>query len=511
MSKCLGSLLEGLEVQSFCGDIGINVEGISYDSRNVNEGDLFVAVPGTRQDGGKFIRDALQKGARVVVAENVPQGIEESICFVKVSNSRKALAELAANFYEHPSKDLQLIGVTGTNGKTTTTLLLEAILKHSGFSVGVLGTLSYRWADKHRKASMTTPESLDLQRLFSEMRQDKVSHVVMEVSSHALALGRVKGCTFRAGIFTNLSQDHLDFHPTMEDYFSAKALLFQNGTSGMSAPLAAVINTDDPYGRRLIEDAASREVWSYSVNSSDARVWVKTCELSPSGIKAEFSTPEGLLMVRSPLIGRLNLYNLLCAATTALSLGIPKTSISEGLRTVCCVDGRLQRVAIPPEAGFEVVVDYAHTPDAMEKTLGCLKEMTKGRLLGVFGCGGNRDRKKRPLMGMIGAQLADVVVLTSDNPRNEDPESIIKEIEPGVQGTGISFFDPGTKLCPDRGYTVEADRKKAIQLALSWSRPGDTVFIGGKGHETYQIIGDRVFPFDDRLVVEDYFKSQTDC
>ncbi|NLJ26747.1 UDP-N-acetylmuramoyl-L-alanyl-D-glutamate--2,6-diaminopimelate ligase [Desulforhabdus amnigena] len=507
MAKNLEILLQGLDVLEIRGDLQTQVNGLAYDSRQIGDGDLFVAIRGTRQDGNQFVGDAVRRGARVVVVESLP---EDSGCatFVKVPDCRNALARMAANYYEHPSRDIQLIGVTGTNGKTTTTLLIESILQKGGASVGVLGTLGYRWGSKRKDAPMTTPESLDLQRFFYEMRQDGVSHVVMEVSSHALALGRVDGCVFRAGVFTNLSQDHLDFHSTMEDYFAAKAILFRDPSLSCGENFVAVINGDDPFGVRFLENPPQNGLWSYSALHKDARVWVKDVTLSPAGIHAELSTPLGNFRIRSHLIGRLNLYNLLCAATTALALGYSKEAVADGLEAVSHVDGRLQRVPVPRERGYEVVVDYAHTPDAMEKSLNCLREMTRGRLWVVFGCGGDRDRTKRPLMGEVAAQVGDLVVITSDNPRSEVPESIIEQIEPGVRSVGLPCLTGRDFARAEKGYMIEPDRKAAIELALSRAEPGDVIFIGGKGHETYQIIGGKVHAFDDRSVVHNYFKTR---
>jgi UDP-N-acetylmuramoyl-L-alanyl-D-glutamate--2,6-diaminopimelate ligase len=505
MKKSLGTLLQDLEIVEARGDLNTRVTGITYDSRLVQEDFLFVAIPGSLRDGSQFIRDALERGARAVVCQNAPaNGVP--VPMVRVRDSRRALAKLAANFFEHPSLGLQLIGVTGTNGKTTTTLLLESILRSGGHRPGVIGTLGYRWAGRKQKASLTTPECLDLQRILFEMRQEHVTHAVMEVSSHALSLGRVDGCVFRAGVFTNLSQDHLDFHGTMEDYFQAKQRLFSAYLGPRDQGSTAIVNADDPYGKRLMDSAGKARVWSYSMTPGNADVSVLSSELSASGIRASLATPAGEMEIRSPLLGRLNLYNLLAAASTALALGIPEKTVASGLQSVDSVDGRLQRVPIPEGSGFEVVVDYAHTPDAMDKSLNCLKEMTKGRLLVVFGCGGDRDRGKRPLMGEVAGKLGDLVVITSDNPRSEAPDAIIREIEAGARASGLRFFDAVSSPRPDGGFTIEVDRRRAIELALSWARPGDMLFIGGKGHETYQIIGDRVLDFDDRVVVREYFQ-----
>ena len=505
MTKSLATLIEGLEIDAGRGNLHLPVSGIAYDSRLVEAGDAFVALHGSHVEGSDFIPDAIQRGARVIITESSPTNSSQ-VTFLRVPDSRKALARLALNFYENPSTHFQLIGVTGTNGKTTTTFLIESILEKAGGRVGIVGTLGYRWANKRKVAPMTTPESSDLQRFFSEMNEDRVTHVVMEVSSHALALGRVEGCLFDVGVFTNLSQDHLDFHTTMQDYFSAKALLFSDEVSTRAKGFTSVINIDDPHGKRLSEGITGN-LWSYSIDDRKARVWVKRAELEPSGIQTTLSTPCGDLTISSPLPGRLSLYNLVAAATTALALGVSREAVSEGLHDVSQVDGRLQRVPVPAAWGFEVIVDYAHTPDAMEKALSCLKEMTKGRLLVVFGCGGDRDRAKRPLMGQVAAHFGDLVVLTSDNPRSEPPAAIVREIEPGVQAFGFAYRQPSEIIPAVKAYTIQVDRKEAIDLALSWARPGDVVFIGGKGHETYQIIGNEVLPFDDRVVVQDYVDS----
>jgi UDP-N-acetylmuramoyl-L-alanyl-D-glutamate--2,6-diaminopimelate ligase len=540
MAKILADLLRDLEVQESYGDLQTIISGLSYNSRQVKEGDLFVAVQGTRWDGHQFIDDALRRGAHAIVVQAGKLGAREvgklskfGATLIEVVNSRRALAQLAVSFYDDPSRDLNLIGITGTNGKTTTTILLESILKHAGNSVGVIGTLGYRWGDTVLPAPMTTPESLDLQRLFHEMRQAQVTHVVMEVSSHALALGRVRDCTFKTGVFTNLSQDHLDFHKTLEDYFAAKALLFREYLCMNGNCPIAVINEEDPYGERLRRNLLDDEcwgshpewdsstqdspfsfngtIWSYSISPPSLLppgrqrgkasmetchnwIWIEKAELRASGIRAKLSTPQGPLKLDSPLLGRLNLFNLLASVTTALALEIPKDAICEGIEAVHSVEGRLQPV--PTSTGYDVVVDYAHTPDAMEKSLTCLRELTQGHLLVVFGCGGDRDRGKRPLMGDVAARLGDFVILTSDNPRSEPPEAIIGDIEQGLKQQGLK-----------QDYIVEVNRREAIRLALSMARPGDMVFIGGKGHETYQIIGNERLPFDDRLEVMNCLKS----
>jgi UDP-N-acetylmuramoyl-L-alanyl-D-glutamate--2,6-diaminopimelate ligase len=503
----LADLLEGVEPIAVSGAIDLPVTALCYDSRRVTPGTAFVAIRGMAQDGHQYIQNALDRGATAVIAEQ-PAPVSSTALWIQLHDTRKALALMAANFYQRPTESLQLIGVTGTNGKTTTTHLLEGILNQARFKVGIIGTLAYRWAKKYIPAPMTTPESLDLQRLFHAMLRDEVTHAVMEVSSHALALGRVEGCRFRAAVFTNLSQDHLDFHANLDDYFAAKALLFFHHLRqhhGGPRPVA-IINLDDPCGKELLENTHG-EPWSYSMRQSQAQVWVKQVEFAAGGIRADFATPRGTLELRSPLLGRLNLYNILAAVTTALAMGIPEDRIVAGLEAVTSVDGRLQRV--PTGRSFEVVVDYAHTPDAMEKSLHCLRELTSARLLVVFGCGGDRDRTKRRLMGKVAATLGDVVIVTSDNPRTEDPQAIIADIEPGLRETGIASIPPALDYRPNGSgcYTVEADRRQAIRLALSWAQPGDLVCIAGKGHETYQIVGREVLPFDDRVVVREWLGS----
>lgn len=510
--KTLKQISNGLEILFAGGDMDTPVSGVCNDSRLAGPGSLFVCVPGTRVDGHAFIGDAVARGATAIIAENDASD-HGPAAFIRVKDSRRALAIVSANFYDHPASKLNLIGITGTNGKTTTSLLLESIIRSAGFNPGVLGTLAYRWAGKEIPASMTTPESLHLQKIFHEMLGDGVTHVVMEVSSHALALGRIDGCSFRAGIFTNLSQDHLDFHASMEEYFSAKKLLFCNYLDPSAS--VAVINADDAYGRKILDNGAcglkalsySAEIPARSGNRPESPACnVRRVEFTSHGLSALIETPRGTLKIESPLVGRLNLYNVLAAASGAVALGLPEGAICAGIRAVTHVDGRLQRVALPARCGFQVIVDYAHTPDAMDKALTCLREMTSNRLIAVFGCGGDRDRGKRPVMGRIAAERADLVIVTSDNPRTEVPEDIIDQIETGMEETGICRIS-GSQIPDEKCYIREVDRRRAIRLALSLARPGDVIFLGGKGHETYQIIGTTKYPFDDRLVVDEYFRK----
>ncbi len=494
--KELSELLRDLGSAVLHGSDRISVSGLAYDSRKVRPGDLFVALRGERHDGHHYIRAAMDRGASAILLERLPEK-PLGIPVIRVPDTRKAMARIAAVFYDHPADRLCLVGITGTNGKTTTSVLLESILEAAGFRVGIVGTLGYRWRAINEKGAMTTPESVDLQRIFRAMADDGVTHGVMEVSSHALVLRRVEGIRFDAAVFTNLSQDHLDFHESVEAYFQAKRRLFTRHLKQDAEIPRAVINVDDPHGQRLMAEGV--QAFTYGVAGGDAEIRPEEVRMDPSGIRTKIRTPEGTVSVASPLMGRLNLYNILAAVGAATVLDIPLKAVQEGIGKVECVDGRLQR--IPSPWGFDVVVDYAHTPDAMEKALECLREVTRGRLWVVFGCGGDRDRKKRPLMGEVAGRLGDVVVLTSDNPRTEPPEAIIREIEPGVRRTGKVYFSWEDGKRPLTGYTVEPDRKTAIRMAVKAAEPGDVIFVGGKGHETVQIIGAETVPFDDRRVV----------
>jgi UDP-N-acetylmuramoyl-L-alanyl-D-glutamate--2,6-diaminopimelate ligase len=510
MIKKLENLIEGLEVIAPARGLDVEVSGVCHDSRLVSKGTLFICLPGTRVDGHEFVSEAIARGAVAVVAQKEIADLKTG--FVRVADSAAAMATIAANFYDRPASKLQLIGITGTNGKTTTSLLIESILRCAGATPGVLGTISYRWADKEIPAAMTTPQSLELQSLFYRMVQDGVSHVVMEVSSHALALGRVAGCEFKTAVFTNLSQDHLDFHATMEDYFAAKELLFSSCLSSDNSSVA--INLDDEYGARIIGNGAcgAHRVLGYSAGhkAGDAAgtgvqtVVAENVHLSARGISGRVQTPAGPINVDSRLLGNLNLYNILAAISAALCLGVAPEAIEEGIRKLSHVDGRLQPVTVPEQCGFQVVVDYAHTPDAMQKAISCLRDMTQNRLIAVFGCGGDRDRKKRPMMGKVAAKAADIVIITSDNPRSEPPGDILDQIEEGIK-LSLPLLSPAEMVWAKKGYVREVDRRKAIELALSIARPKDMIFIGGKGHETYQIIGASRHSFDDRQIVRQYF------
>jgi UDP-N-acetylmuramoyl-L-alanyl-D-glutamate--2,6-diaminopimelate ligase len=456
------------------------VTAVAYDSRRVAPGTLFVAVQGLSTDGNLYVEAARRKGAVAVASERPPAGEGP---WLQVADAREALALLSAAVLGHPAASLRLVGVTGTNGKTTTTHLLDAALRAAGLRTGLIGTVQYRIGDRLAESVRTTPESSDLQELFREMADAGCTHVVMEVSSHSLSLKRVFGCSFGVAAFTNLTRDHLDFHGDMESYFAAKRLLFD---AYLAADGQVVINLDDDRGAELARSARG-EAWTFSLDPGrGARITATDLRLDLRGTSFRASTPVGSFPVHTPLLGRFNVQNVLAALGASLALGLPPEAVLRGLGSVTGVPGRLERV----EGGqpFTVVVDYAHTDDALKNLLETVRELSPRRLITVFGCGGDRDRSKRPLMGAVAARLSDVAVVTSDNPRSEPPEAILEEIQRGMNGGRRAL----------RHAIV--DRKDAITFALEMAEAGDAVVIAGKGHETYQVLRDRTVPFDDRQV-----------
>ncbi len=461
------------------GDPGVEVREVTHDSRKVGSGSLFVAIRGLATDGNLFVDAARKKGAVAVVSEGParPGGT-----WVQVKDARTALALLSAAVLGDPAGSLELVGVTGTNGKTTTTYLIDAALRAAGRTTGLLGTVQYRVGTRVAEASRTTPEASDLQAFLREMKDAACTHAVLEVSSHSLELKRVHGLAFRVAVFTNLTRDHLDFHGDMERYFAAKRRLFD---TLLRADGHAVINADDDRGRELARVARGR-VLTYSVGKKPADLSAEEISLGLEGTRFKVRTRSGDVEVRTPLLGRFNVSNILAAFGAALALDVPAEAAIAGLASVTGVPGRLERV----EAGqnFTVVVDYAHTDDALKNLLETVRELRPRRIITVFGCGGDRDRTKRPLMGAVASRLSDVAVLTSDNPRSEPPEAILEEIQRGM---------PSGRGAPRH---VVADRREAIALAVEMAGPGDAVVIAGKGHETYQVLRDRTVPFDDRQV-----------
>jgi UDP-N-acetylmuramoyl-L-alanyl-D-glutamate--2,6-diaminopimelate ligase len=462
------------------GPLDRDITGITYDSRRVMPGNLFVAVRGERTDGHRFVEAAIDRGATAVVLEQ-ECGCNPRATQIKVADTRRTMALASASFYNHPSQQLKVVGVTGTNGKTTTAFMVKAILEAAGVGAGLMGTVQYEIGQRIIPALRTTPESVDIQEMMSQMLRSGCGAVSMEVSSHALDQQRVAGVEYDVAVFTNLTQDHLDYHGTMETYFEAKAKLF--GMLGAAQKTGrAVINADNEYGRNLIARMGGENV----IRAQDVRV-------SADGTYFVVRTPLGAMPISLPLIGRYNVYNALAAIGAGLALGIEWPTIDRALSRMRPVRGRLEPV--PINEGFRVYVDYAHTEDALRNVLMTVSELTRGRVIVVFGCGGDRDRGKREPMGRASCALADFSILTTDNPRTEDPREILKEIEQG--------FSSGS-----RGrYQVIVDRREAIERALDIARPGDAVLIAGKGHEAYQEFADTVVPFNDRQVVEEYFSQ----
>jgi UDP-N-acetylmuramoyl-L-alanyl-D-glutamate--2,6-diaminopimelate ligase len=478
----LKGLLTGVQVRSGMPERDLPIRQVANDSRKVQAGALFVAIHGVATDGNLYAKDAAARGAAAVVSED-PAPVEwpRKIPWIQVSEGRKSLAIAASNFYGQPAKALTLVGVTGTNGKTTTSSLIDSILRASGAKTGLFGTIAYHTPNGEHPAPNTTPESLELQNFFGEIRDAGGTFATMEASSHALAMDRLWGCHFAVAVFTNLTRDHIDYHKTFENYFAAKRRLFEG--TGAGAPDVSVINTDDEWGKKLA--GLGNKTLTYGLqNGSDLKA--KKFQLSFKGLNFAAQTPNGAIQVESELVGRINVYNILAAIGAGIGLGLSNEVIETGIRNLHAVAGRFQRVDYGQP--FLVVVDYAHTDDALENLIRTARELNaKGRIITVFGCGGSRDRTKRPIMGELSGRLSDLSVLTSDNPRQEDPLKIISDIVVGMQKSGGK-------------YMIEPDRAKAIRLAIDEARAGDIVLLAGKGHEDYQIFADRTIHFDDREV-----------
>jgi UDP-N-acetylmuramyl-tripeptide synthetase len=481
-------------IQSGTGNAGdIDVTSIHYDSRTVKEGGLFVAVKGLAADGHDYIMNAVSKGAVAVIVQKEITGL--SVPALVVTDSRKALALLSARFFGNPSERLHVTGVTGTNGKTSITYLIESIFNEAGYITGVIGTINFRYGDTVIPNPMTTPDSLELQTIMGEMEKAGVTHVIMEVSSHAVDLDRIYGMSFDTAVFTNLTQDHLDYHESMDAYFDCKKRLFTEYLA-KTAPhkkATAVINIFDPNGLKLADHV---QVPILKTGTPDSDIRLEDGQLDIKGTRGTLVTPKGRITISSSAIGRHNLENILNAAGAALAANAPLDAVRKGIEHFR-VPGRLER--IDNTKGFDVFVDYAHTPDGLKNVLETVRPLTPGRVITVFGCGGDRDKGKRPKMGKISETYSDLTIVTLDNPRTEDPESIIRHILDGMDSTFIENqasvldFNKGVTV-----HTVEPDRKTAIRLAIRSARPGDCVLIAGKGHETYQIFKTKTIDFDDR-------------
>ncbi len=468
-------ILKGLTYTVLSGDKSIEINNPQYDSRKIKCGDMFFAIGGFNVDGHNFISKAIENGAKTVVVEK-DVTLVEGITFIKVENGRRALAIAASNFYNNPSKKMKIIGITGTNGKTTSAFMLKGILEAKGYKVGLIGTIANYIGNKEIHTEKTTPESLELQQLFKDMVDSDIDYCVMEVSSHSLDLDRVYGIEFSQGIFTNLTQDHLDFHKTFENYFNAKSKLFKICKH-------SVVNVDDSYGIKLLEKINSR-VTTYSIEK-ESDLKGTDINLESTGIIFNLKGNEKTYKVQLPIPGRYNVYNALGCIGAALDEGIDMSTIVEGLSKVT-VPGRCENLTLGMNLGFQVIRDYSHTPDSLKNILENLRELTKGKLICIFGCGGDRDRTKRPIMGEIGTELSDIAIITSDNPRSEDPYMILEDIKAGVEKSN---------------YKLIENRREAIKTALLLGEKDDIIVIAGKGHETYQILKNETIHFDEKEVV----------
>ncbi len=478
----LGDLLKSVPIEECCADLEMEIGGVSYDSRKTVAEDLFVAMTGYAADGHDFIPAAAEKGAVCVLCERAPQA---DVPWVRVRSARRALALLGANWFGHPAEEMVMIGVTGTNGKTTTTYLLKNILEEAaGATVGLIGTNQNMIGSRVIETERTTPESFELQKLFRAMKNSGCTHVVMEVSSHALYLDRVYGIPFEVGIFTNLTQDHLDFHKTMEEYCDAKGLLFQMCRTG-------VVNADDPWKNRLTKDAACRMLTYAEKAEADLRA--EHVKLSASGVAFDAVTQDGRVPVVVGIPGGFMVYNTLDVLLAALALGIPLEKSAAVLAHSAHVKGRVE--VVPTDTDYTMLIDYAHTPDAVENVLRSVRGFARGRVIALFGCGGDRDKTKRPKMGAVAAELSDLVIVTSDNPRTENPKSIIQDILAGM-------------YCSQTPHIVVENRVEAICYAMDHAQKDDVIVLMGKGHETYQIVGTEKRHLDEREIIAGHLRQQ---
>lgn len=483
----LNCLLKGIDYDVKKGNDQVVINNLQYNSKNVTEGDVFFCIKGFKTDGHNYAESAVNKGARVIVCEDdICINSEKDFSIIKVKDSRKALALSASNFYDNPSKKFKIIGITGTNGKTTTTYMIKSILEEAGYKVGLIGTIANYIGDKKIKTERTTPESLELQKLFSDMAKEKVDYCVMEVSSHSLSLDRVYGVNFDYGIFTNLTQDHLDFHKTFENYYNAKLKLFK------SSKFIAV-NMDDNYGKRILSDVnfiKDINKFTYSIkDNSELKAY--NIKIHSKGIDFSVYYKNNLYNIELGIPGRYNIYNALSAISICLNEGINEDYIIKGLKKVT-VPGRCEIVTKSMDLGYDIILDYAHTPDGLSNILDTAREFTEGRLISVYGCGGDRDALKRPIMGKIGSELSDIAIVTSDNPRTEEPGAIISDIVKGIE---------------KENYIVIENRKEAIKEAIFMAKKGDVIVIAGKGHENYQILKDEVIHFDEREVINEILSN----
>lgn len=481
----LAKLMEGLEYEVLKGNLDVSINNINYDSRKVKDGDMFVCIKGFKSDGHNFIDAAINNGAKVIVCEDEAD-VKDGVTLIKFKDTRKALAKIGAKYYDNPCDKLNIIGVTGTNGKTTTAFMIKNILESCNEKVGLIGTIANYIGDEKLETERTTPESLELQELFRNMVDKGVKYCVMEVSSHSLALDRVYGVDFEVGIFTNLTRDHLDFHKTFENYYKAKYQLFPRSKT-------SIVNIDDKYGVRITEDLQKENIENFITYGikNKADIMAKNEKLENMDILFDLVTEDKTERVLLPIPGEYNIYNALGAISACKVLGISLDDIKEGLKHVV-VPGRCERAARGHKLPYEIIIDYAHTPDGLENILKTAREFTRGRLISVFGCGGDRDKVKRPQMGKIGTDLSDIAVITSDNPRSEEPDSIIDDIIAGIEKDN---------------YIRITNRHEGIEKAMEIAEEGDVIVIAGKGHETYQILNTGTIHFDEREVIEEILKK----
>lgn len=480
----LNELIRNLDVVKIIGDLDLEINGIVYDSRKVEKNYIFVCISGAKADGHQYVKEAVKKGASALIVEKDIENIQDATV-IKVPDSRRALAAISVNFYKNPTQDMSVIGVTGTNGKTTITYLIQNILETNGVHCGLIGTISCKFLDKIYPVKNTTPESLELQKLFREMVNLGVNACAMEVSSHALEMSRVEGIQYKIGVFTNLTREHLDFHGNLENYKNAKKKLFYKTS------LANIINVDDSCGKEIAAEIKSLPVslLTYGIDQK-ADIYAENVRVFSKGTKFTLITPNfsGDIIFRTP--GVFSVYNCLAAAAICFELGFDFEQIKQGLESIHGVPGRFELVQDIGQ--HTVIVDYAHTPDALENVLNAIQEFARGKIITVFGCGGDRDKTKRPIMGKIAGILSDLCIITSDNPRTEEPTVIMKEIEVGIKNT-------------DCKYKIIESRKEAIREAIKMSKQEDVILIAGKGHEDYQILGDKIIDFDDRKIVKEIF------
>jgi UDP-N-acetylmuramoyl-L-alanyl-D-glutamate--2,6-diaminopimelate ligase len=480
----LKDLLKDVKTIKCNGSLEIEIEDISCDSRNVSKNNLFVCIKGFKTDGNAYIKSAIEKGAICIVSED-DADVSENITFIKVENSRTALAQIANTFFDYPSKKFKLIGVTGTNGKTTTTYLIKSILEENGHKVGLVGTISNMIGEKVIHTERTTPDALELQRLFKQMVDEHIDTVIMEVSSQGLKLDRVYGCDFDIGVFTNLTRDHIgpNEHPTMEDYLNSKIKLFKMCKYG-------IINLDDEKSKNVIDESKC-EVTTFGIEK-EADIKAESIEITDKGVTFRLKYNAKMFNMQIPIPGKFTVYNILGAIGACIKLGLNIEKVVEGTKDIKGVPGRAE--IVPIDRDFTVIIDFAHTPDALENILSSVKQYSKGRIVTLFGCGGDRDRAKRPIMGETAGRLSDYCIVTSDNPRSEEPEEIINQIEPGVKSTKCE-------------YIKIVNRREAIEYALKNAQKNDIIILAGKGHEPYQILKDKTIHFDEREIVREILNT----